>query len=228
MGAAALLVVSVSGSLYAADSTVIPPPVAAVDSTVVLPPAAPVVSTPESTPVTATVSSGTSTPDSASSQPLRIIAEADLSPWYGGLGAGIRIQDRADVLLKGYGNWDTQGFGFSVVGRYLLPIKAPVTIYPFVGLGWHRQDMDEKIDGTRVIRTFNMFSFCAGAGVEKRFGRGNHHGVSLELGYRHGKADYKYNTVTKIGVGVSAHETGTYRIPPFSAVLAYSFQFPLH
>ena len=62
-----------------------------------------------------------------------------------------------------------------------------------------------------------------GLGIEKLFGVNEKHSVSLELGYRYGKNDYKYSH-TEIGEDAYPKES-TFRLPPFSAKLGYTVYF---
>lgn len=138
----------------------------------------------------------------------------------GGLGLDVRPSwDFSDIQIQGRSmlalNTANNGRWYGLLSLGVMKVREKTSIDM---LGIH-EDIDYKV---------TVPTLALGAGYEKLFGIRKNHGLSFELGYQLGKADYEYTVelhdVPYYG-DYTSNEKGTYKVLPIYFGASYCWYF---
>ena len=157
----------------------------------------------------------------------------------------INILPSLSSIGVGIRNWGSTGWGFGAKGSLLwlgesgfnlsgevmkaLNSEGRARWYLFAGLGYQWMSITTPeimgIPGSTI--DLSLPNFIIGLGAEWRFGINRNHGMSFELGYQAGSADYTIHqpSYTYYGYTMPATDTkGSYSMPfYFGGAYAYYF-----
>ncbi len=155
---------------------------------------------------------------------LKVGAEVNLMLVSGG-GAAIkvRLSDQFDIVVGGYGEWKDGSFGFYGETHLLIPTSLPVHIFPFVGYGYHLQQLEHTHLNHTVEQALDMSSVTVGAGFEKSF---EPHAFALEIGFCYARTEYDKVSRSTIGTSAVVKESAVWRRTPLTLTLGYTFFLP--
>ena len=141
----------------------------------------------------------------------------------GGINGRLWIDDIIGIDISGYLNWSGAGGAMTEL-MFKPPFPTMIRPYVMVGMGYHSYQIDTVWSNTDFRTTLGMSAIRMGLGAESRFGKNDHHGIGLEVGYNIASADY-YHSYTLLGSADVIVDTVTYTIDPLSVQLAYTFYF---
>lgn len=151
-------------------------------------------------------------------------AGGNIDIFRGGLHGRVWYKDRFGVSLKGYGDWKNSGLGGILELLIKAPIDYPLKPYLTIGGGYHFQHIDTTLNNLPFNEWIGMNTFRVAVGGEYRFGLLEQHGLSLEIGYFRGSADYS-RSLSDIGNDSLYADTNTYELPPITITALYTYYF---
>lgn len=160
----------------------------------------------------------------------------NINPSLGSLGLGIRdwTSKRTGFAFKAAVLWGSEsGFNLGIESMEAINLRGRIRWYGFYGIGYQWMTITTpgiSMMGVNVPSTsmnLSFVNFILGLGMEWRGGINRNHGVSFEIGYQAGKADYTIKGYTTSIAGYSytvPDSKGSYSMPIyFGGSYAYYF-----